>query len=390
MGFPEDIARLAEQIAARRQHIKGEEATKHALVVPFLQVLGYDVFDPLEVQPEHVADFARKSRGGQLEKVDYAIWKDGKPVIFVECKPVDAVLEDHEEQLARYFSATPSVRVGLLTNGVRVKAFTDLQQPNLMDPTPFLDVELTCLKPAEIEALRMFHKVDFSPERVLALAEEMVYYSTLTKFISTQLRDPSEGFVRFVIGEVQSFGRVTQRVVERITPILRKAIQTAIVEHVARSFDTAQRAPDPAPQPMAPQLSGEPGTKANADVITTEDEQKCFARIEGWIREIRADAPVCGRDSMSYYTVHQNNVRKWFARFNLQRAPYWIALRHVRPDELRTMLGDAGVSEGGALGDAKVPLQSLEDLVRVRDAILLAYEREANRRVEDAAEQAGN
>lgn len=389
MGFPEDTARLAEQITARRQHIKGEEATKHALVVPFLQVLGYDVFDPLEVQPEYVADFAKKSRAGQLEKVDYAIWKDGKPAIFVECKPVDAVLEDHEEQLSRYFNATPSVRVGLLTNGLRLKAFTDLQQPNMMDPAPFLDVDLTCLKPTEIETLRMFHKVDFSPERVLALAEEMVYYNTLTRYISPQLRDPSEAFVRFVVGDIPTFGRVTQRVVERITPILRKAIQAAILENVARSFDTEQRPAEPIPAP-AQQPTADAAAKPTAEVVTTEDEQRCFARIEGWIREVRADAPVCGRDSMSYYTVHQNNVRKWFARFNLQRAPYWIALRHVRPDELRTMLGDPSVSEGGALGDAKLPLQSAEDIVRVREAIVLAYEREANRKAEEVVDQAGN
>jgi predicted type IV restriction endonuclease len=112
MGFPEDLSRHAEQIIARTPHIRGEEATKHALVVPFIQLLGYDVFDPREVQPEYTADFATKTRG-QLEKIDYAIWKDGKAAIFVECKATTAELADHDGQLSRYFNATPSARVGV-------------------------------------------------------------------------------------------------------------------------------------------------------------------------------------------------------------------------------------------------------------------------------------
>ena len=63
MGFPEDLSRHAEQIIAHTPHIRGEEATKHALVVPFIQLLGYDGFDPREVQPEYTADFATKTRG---------------------------------------------------------------------------------------------------------------------------------------------------------------------------------------------------------------------------------------------------------------------------------------------------------------------------------------
>lgn len=126
MAFPDDLNRHIEQIRTRLPHIKGEEATKQALVIPLLQLLGYDVFDPREVKPEFTSDFAAK-RAGQLEKIDYAICQNNEPTLFVECKAHDQKLDDHTGQLARYFNAMPSVRVALLTNGVRLKLFTDLQ-----------------------------------------------------------------------------------------------------------------------------------------------------------------------------------------------------------------------------------------------------------------------
>ena len=109
MGLYEDLRNLAEQIKKRQAHVKGEEATKQALVLPFLQVLGFDIYDPTEVKPEYIADFAKKKSGGQFEKIDYAITLKGEPAIFVECKAVDVAVEDHDGQLARYFNSTPSV-----------------------------------------------------------------------------------------------------------------------------------------------------------------------------------------------------------------------------------------------------------------------------------------
>ena len=133
MAFEDDITRHADQIKSRLPYIKGEEATKQAIVVPLLQVLGYDVWDPREVQPEYIADFAKKKSNGQMEKIDYAVHLNGVPEIFIECKSADRELDDHDAQLARYFNATPSVRVAILTNGVRLKVFTDLQTNHIED-----------------------------------------------------------------------------------------------------------------------------------------------------------------------------------------------------------------------------------------------------------------
>ncbi|MBW4636622.1 MAG: hypothetical protein KME05_00005 [Gloeocapsa sp. UFS-A4-WI-NPMV-4B04] len=76
MGFTEDITKLSEQVRKRVDQVVGEEATKMALIVPFLNALGYDIYDPTEVMPEYVADFATK-KAGQFEKVDYALAING-------------------------------------------------------------------------------------------------------------------------------------------------------------------------------------------------------------------------------------------------------------------------------------------------------------------------
>lgn len=66
-----------ESIGTRIQEqgdlLQTEEATKTALVLPFINALGYNVFDPREAVPEFTADALMK----QGEKVDYAIVRDG-------------------------------------------------------------------------------------------------------------------------------------------------------------------------------------------------------------------------------------------------------------------------------------------------------------------------
>ena len=57
----------ATAVKQRQESVATEQATKNALVMPFLNnVLEYNVFDPTEVVPEFTADVGTK-RG---EKVD--------------------------------------------------------------------------------------------------------------------------------------------------------------------------------------------------------------------------------------------------------------------------------------------------------------------------------
>ena len=75
MGFAEDMKKLAERLASIESQVTTEEATKMSLILPFFQLLGYDVFNPSEFCPEFTADVGIKKG----EKVDYAILRSGQP-----------------------------------------------------------------------------------------------------------------------------------------------------------------------------------------------------------------------------------------------------------------------------------------------------------------------
>lgn len=116
--------------------------------MPFINALGYDVFNPLEVVPEMTCDIAMKKG----EKIDYAIMKDGEPILLIECKHWAQDLKLHDNQLMRYLNVSKA-KFGLLTNGIIYRFYTDLLEPNKMDDKPFLEVDITdnkCLNKIKI------------------------------------------------------------------------------------------------------------------------------------------------------------------------------------------------------------------------------------------------
>ena len=139
--FKDDLKNLGKRVTNLKDNIATEEATKTSLIMPFFASLGYDIFNPTEFVPEFTADVGIKKG----EKVDYAVVLDGKPMILVEAKSINEVLTKHDSQLFRYFGTTES-KFGILTNGKEYKFFTDLDEPNKMDLTPFLSIDITKIK----------------------------------------------------------------------------------------------------------------------------------------------------------------------------------------------------------------------------------------------------
>src|SRR5438045_2977665 len=52
MDFIDQLNALAVKVPKLCDMLQTEEATKNALVLPFIRILGYDIFDPTEVIPE--------------------------------------------------------------------------------------------------------------------------------------------------------------------------------------------------------------------------------------------------------------------------------------------------------------------------------------------------
>jgi hypothetical protein len=171
MDFIDHIRDLSIRIQKQKAGIQTEEATKNAFVMPFINALGYNVFDPTEVTPELIADVGTKKG----EKVDYAILKDGQPTILFECKWCGCNLDSEDaSQLYRYFSVTPA-RFGILTNGITYRFYSDLESQNVMDAKPFLELDLLDIKEPLVEEVKKFSKSAFELDNILVTASELKY-----------------------------------------------------------------------------------------------------------------------------------------------------------------------------------------------------------------------
>ena len=167
-----------------------EEATENALVMPFINfILGYNPFEPSEVVPEFTADVGDKKG----EKVDYAIMKDGKPIILFECKKHGSLLDSgHASQLYRYFIGTKA-RFGILTNGIIYQFFTDLDKPNIMDEKPFWEFNLLESEEELIGELKKFTKPSFDIDEILTIANDLKYTREIKRLLSEEWNNPSVG-----------------------------------------------------------------------------------------------------------------------------------------------------------------------------------------------------
>src|SRR5690606_6006910 len=228
MDFIDQLRMLASRISTTRDMIQTEEATKNAMVMPFIQALGYNVFDPLEVTPELVSDVGTKKG----EKVDYAILKDGQPIMLFECKKAGGDLSiNHAGQLFRYFHVT-AARFGVLTNGLIYRFFTDLEQPNKMDEKPFFEFNILDFKDRDVDELKKFAKSAFDLDTILTTANDLKYTRAIQNRLAEWMASPPEDFVRLISGELIGSKRFTPIVKDQFTLITKRAFEQLLGEKI--------------------------------------------------------------------------------------------------------------------------------------------------------------
>jgi hypothetical protein len=187
----------ARTVVDRAGRAQSEEATKHYLILPFLQLLGYNPLDPDEVVPEADASFSDKFKN----RVDYAISKEGVPVIAVEAKKVGRLSEANRGELKGYYNAVPTVKLGILTDGLIYQLFSDTEEENLMDNEPFAVVDLSQVAQEQIaddafDALLKLRRDTFDPEDIGADARRKIFISAYVDTLETAFKDPDERVVR--------------------------------------------------------------------------------------------------------------------------------------------------------------------------------------------------
>jgi len=307
MEFSAQLKAFSKRIEGLLPNILTEEATKNALVMPVFSLLGYDVFNPEEFVPEFTADVGIKKG----ERVDYAIKIDGLPVMLVEVKPATEKLDKHDSQLFRYF-AVSKAKFAILTNGINFKFYTDLDEHNKMDLRPFLDINLLELKDSQINEFMKFHKSKFDVNYIFSSAEELKYTTEIKQVLAAQLDQPTDSFINFILAEIYQ-GRKTQTVIDKFTPIIKKAyaqfINEMMNERIKNALETDSKKDESVEQKII-----EP-ENIGPKITTTEDEIECYYIIKNIVREVVDFNRVTYKDTESYFNILlDNNVRKWVCR----------------------------------------------------------------------------
>lgn len=350
MDFIEKIQELSQRIPKQLDHIQTEEATKSAFVMPFIQALGYDVFNPFEVVPELVADVGTKKG----EKVDYAIKKDDAVVMLIECKWCGQNLDEcHASQLFRYFSVT-AARFGILTNGVYYKFFSDIDEPNKMDSKPFFEFDLLAFDDEKVAELKKFSKSAFDLDNILTTASELKYTGTIKKIFAEELANPSPDFVKLFASQAYS-GRMTQPVIEQFTKIVKQALSQAVREKINDRLKSAMAAD---PDEVATKESSENGIPKEMEeetssdgTVTTQEEIEGFNIVRAVGREVVDVGRITMRDRQSYCGILlDDNGRKPICRLRFNHQQKYIGLITQKEEE-------------------KVPIDSLDDIFKHGDRI---------------------
>ena len=325
MSFKEDVADLAKRAISAQAIAQTEEATKNAIVMPFLRVLGFDVFDPSQVIPEYVADVGLKKG----EKIDYAVKIGDRIEYLVEAKSVSVNLREAQySQLFRYYH-TLDANIGILTNGLHTWFFADLDAPNKMDQNPFFKFDLLSYDDNDLRELEKFHKANFSIENIKAAASSLKYLRGAMAFIEKQWANPDEEFVRMVARDFYE-GQIRSSVVETLKPIVKRAFDDLFRQRALKRIDVAF---DGGKQDALPEVN-------EAKVETTEEELQAFMIIRAIAAEVAPVSRITLRDAQSYCAIlFDDNNRKPIARLHFNGKTKYVTVFGADKEGVRHEVG---------------------------------------------------
>lgn len=346
MELPNQLKAIANKISNLKEQIQTEEATKTAFVLPFINLLGYDIFNPTEVVPEFTADLGLKKG----EKVDYAIFQEGDPILIIECKHWSQDLNVHNSQLFRYFHVTKT-RFALLTNGIEYRFYSDLEATNKMDEKPFLEFDICNLKDQIIIEIAKFHKSNFDIEKIVNNASSLKYTKEIKKLLASEFQDPSHDLIRHFGSQVYS-GRLTERVMEQFKDLVQKAFNQFISERVNDRLTSALNK-EVEQQQAEEQMKEEVPSK----IDTTEEEMEGFRIVVAILRRKIQKERIFHRDTQSYFGILlDDNNRKPICRLHLNGGKKYLGVFDEEKNEER------------------IPINSVDDIYINEKKLLKALE----------------
>lgn len=324
MSFDEKLSEFINRADALKESISGEEATKTSLIMPFFQILGYDIFNPLEFMPEYVADVGIKKR----EKVDYAIRLGGELIILIEAKDIKQQLQKHDSQLFRYFGTTKA-KFAILTNGIEYKFYTDLEEQNKMDTSPFLTINLLDMSESELSELKKFQKENFDVNTILDTAADLKYMNLIKSALKEEFNNPKDEFVKYILNSDVYDGVKTQAVIEKYRPLIKKSIALYINEQVNDKIQNALKNNDT----EMPEEEVVVDKSQEDKIYTTAEELQSFYIVKSILLNSVPLERVSFKDTQSYFSIIlDNKVTRWICRIYLKEHVKFIVINKKGED----------------------------------------------------------
>lgn len=322
MDFEEKIKNFAKRVENLKETIQTEEATKTSIIMPFFQLLGYDVFNPNEFTPEYVADVGIKKG----EKVDYAIVLNNEVVMLIEAKSINEKLEKHDSQLFRYFG-TSKAKFAILTNGLIYRFYTDLEKANVMDSTPFLELNLEDLNDNNIQELKKFQKENFDIDEIFSTASDLKYLSIIKKILKNEFSSPSDELVKTILNKGVYDGVKTNTIIEKYRPLIKRSINSYVNDVINARLQNAIKNEE--------EKEEIPEDHDNS-IVTTVDEIQSFYIVKSILSEFCNSNKINYKDTASYFGIlYDNKVTKWICRIYLKESVKYMIIANKDKQDIR-------------------------------------------------------
>jgi hypothetical protein len=351
----EALASYVNRVKELADHVKGnEQATKHSLVGPLFTLLGYDLTDPRQCLPEYRVDFGKDR---SVKPIDWAFFQNGRPSFFVEVKEAGKKLGGYDEQLADYFAKAPEAKLGILTNGIHWRFFTDMVNENVMDKEPFVQWDVLTDEQPPVDFLTVLQRSEYNSSLLRTFAQRTRQQNLLVQELA-RLLEPAPEFTKLAIARIET-RNLTAAVVESWKPIVANAIgEWARQRALASVLETQAR------------LSAPPDEPQGSKIETTQEELDAFEAVK---RLLGPERPIAYEDTVSYFKMHIHERRSAvFCRLlaGRKKPNIWLPMATEKVTPLAASL-PVTVPQ---LGWSCITMSSMADLEKLGDALQAAYD----------------
>lgn len=341
MSFRDNINLLSQKAMYLESHSTTLEALKTALILPYFQYLGYDIFDPDEFAPNF---------GTTDVKVDFATISSRIAHTLVEVEPFGTRLDP--ACLADCF-ATYKPKMALLTNGTEYRYYTDYDVPGTMDKEPFFAFSFANLSESDISTLSKFQKSELRAAESPSFIQNTKYCLLVKKYLQQQFDFATDDFIRHVLESVEPDKNFNAQFIDNIRPTIDQALKYTINDIISAKIVSCLNEQPQATPPSPARFKG---------IQAISDRKK--ARALEIVKEILADLvppEVINVENTQYYMsiLCGRTKTHWVCRLVLEEVKMYMVV-HIKGSESRKTYIGTGV---------KCPIASVESIYEYTDLI---------------------